>query len=90
MSQLTWAKFHTLFFKKYVSYTLHNEKNDELLAFEFMPVASYKAKFYVFSYYATQLIWLLVKGLTTDLEVLTIHMASAGNTFNEIANYVKK
>lgn len=62
-----------------------------------MSVASYEAKFHSLYHYATQWlgteeerIWLCVKGLNTELQVLSIHMTSAKKSFNEVKDHMKK
>jgi len=60
-------------------------------------VAAYEAKFHALSRYATQLVTtkeerirLFIRGLNSELQVLSIHMTSAGRSFNEVTDYVKK
>lgn len=36
------------------------------------------------------MIWLFIKGLNTDIQVLSIHITFVGKTFNYIADEVKK
>jgi len=62
-----------------------------------MTVAAYEAKFHVLSRYATQLVTteqerirLFIRGLNSELQVLFVHMTSAGRSFNEVTDYVKK
>ncbi|KAH0728169.1 hypothetical protein KY284_004034 [Solanum tuberosum] len=92
LPSLTWTQFHALFLEKYVSRTLRDRKKDEFMALEQggMSVAIYEAKFHVLSRYVTQLvtteeerIHLFIKGLNSELHVLSVHMTSAGRSFNE-------
>ncbi|KAH0772846.1 hypothetical protein KY290_009983 [Solanum tuberosum] len=60
-------------------------------------VAGYEAKFHALSRYATQLvtteeerICLFIRGLNSELQVLSVHMTSAGRSFNNVTYYVKK
>ncbi|KAH0652758.1 hypothetical protein KY289_030436 [Solanum tuberosum] len=62
-----------------------------------MFVASYKAKFHALSRYVTQLvnteeerIRLFIRGLNSELQVLSVHMTFARRSFNEVTDYVKK
>lgn len=57
----------------------------------------YEAKFHALSRYATQLlgtdeerIRLYVKAPNAELHILSVHMTSAGKSFNEVTDYVKK
>lgn len=59
-------------------------------------VAAYEIKFYALFRYVTQLmivkeerIWLFVKSLNLELQILFIHMILAGQSFNEVTNFVK-
>ncbi|KAH0745921.1 hypothetical protein KY285_007578 [Solanum tuberosum] len=85
--------------EKYVPKTLRDRKKDRVMASEQggMSVAAYEAKFHALSRYATQLvtteeerIWLFIRGLNSELQVLSVHMTSAGRSFNEVKDYVKK
>jgi len=96
---LTWTQFHALFLEKYVPRTLRDRKKDEFMALEQggMSVAAYEAKFHALSRYDTQLmtteeekICLFVKGLNSELQVLSVHMTSAGKIINDISYPVKK
>ena len=62
-----------------------------------MTVAPYEVKFHALSRYATQLVTheeerirLFIRGLNSELQVLSVHMTSAGRSFNEVTDYVKK
>ena len=62
-----------------------------------MFVAAYESMFHALSRYATQLvtteddrIWLFIKGLGSQLQVLSVHMTSSGWSFNEVIDYAKK
>uniref|UniRef100_M1DT60 'chromo' domain containing protein n=1 Tax=Solanum tuberosum TaxID=4113 RepID=M1DT60_SOLTU len=62
-----------------------------------MSVAAYEAKFHALSRYATQLVTieeerirLFIKRLNYELQVLSVHITSAGRSFNEVTNFVKK
>ncbi|WMV08780.1 hypothetical protein MTR67_002165 [Solanum verrucosum] len=79
--------------------TLRDRKKDEFMALEQggMSVAAYEAKFYTLSRYATQLVTtkeekirLFIRGLNSKLQVLFVHMTSAGRSFNEVTDFVKK
>jgi len=79
--------------------TLRDRKKDEFMALEQggMIVASYEAKLHILSRYATHLvtteeerICLFVKVLNPELQVLSVHMTSAGKSFNEVTDFVKK
>ncbi|KAH0665419.1 hypothetical protein KY285_026625 [Solanum tuberosum] len=89
---LTWTQFHALLLEKYVPQTLRDRKKDDFMALEQggMSVAAYEAKFHALSRYATQLVTteeerirLFIKGLNSELQVLSIHMTSVGKNFNE-------
>ncbi|KAH0673662.1 hypothetical protein KY284_024749 [Solanum tuberosum] len=78
--------------EKYVPRTLRDHKKDEFMALEQggMYVAAYEAKFHALSRYDTQLVTtederirLFVKGLNSELQILSVHMTSAGRSFNE-------
>lgn len=67
--------------------TLRDRKKDEFMALEQsgMSMAAYEAKFHVLSRYATQLvateekrIRLFIRGLNSELQVLSVHMTSQG------------
>lgn len=54
------------------------------------------AKFHALSCYVTrqlgteeEQIWLYVKGLTIDLQILSVHMDFVENSFNDVYDYVK-
>lgn len=90
---LTWVHFHALFLKNYVGRALYIHKNDEFLSSKKgdMWVVAYVSKFYALSCYATQLltseeerICLYSKSLKYDLQILSVHMTSAGNIFPEV------
>ncbi|WMV26670.1 hypothetical protein MTR67_020055 [Solanum verrucosum] len=96
---LTWTQFHALFLEKYVFRTLRDRKKDKFMTLEQggMFVAAYEVKFHALSRYATQLvtteeerICLFVKGLNSELQLLSVHMTSAGKNFNEVTDFVKK
>ena len=79
--------------------TLRDRKKGEFTALEQggMTVAAYEAKFHALSRYATQLVTteeerirLFIRGLNSELQVLSVHMTSAGRSFNEVTDYVKK
>ncbi|KAH0743175.1 hypothetical protein KY290_031168 [Solanum tuberosum] len=79
--------------------TLRDHKKDEFIALEQggMSVAAYEAKFHALSRYATQLVTteeerirLFVKGLNYELQVLSVYMTSAGKSFSEVTDFVKK
>ena len=62
-----------------------------------MIVVAYEAKFHALSRYATQLmtteterIRLFIKGLNSELHVLSVHMTSAERNFNEVENFFMK
>ena len=62
-----------------------------------MYMAVYKAEFHALSRYATQLVttedermWLFIRGLESELQVLYVHMTFAKKSFNEVTDYVKK
>ncbi|WMV09159.1 hypothetical protein MTR67_002544 [Solanum verrucosum] len=93
------TQFDALFLEKYVPRTLRDRKKDKFMALEQggMSVAAYEAKFHALSRYTTQLattkeegIRLFIKGLNSELQVLSIHMTSAGKIFNEVKDFVKK
>lgn len=96
---LTQDKFHALFFQNYLTWTLHDCKNDQFLALDKddISVAAFKAKFYALSCYTTQLLaieeerirW-YVKFLNYDLQVLFEQMIFARKGFNEVSDYVEK
>ncbi|WMV33519.1 hypothetical protein MTR67_026904 [Solanum verrucosum] len=84
---------------KYVPRTLRDCKKDEFMVLEQggMIVAAYEAKFHTLSRYATQLvttveerIWLFIRGLNSELQILYVHTTSAGKIFNEVTDYDKK
>ncbi|WMV59720.1 hypothetical protein MTR67_053105 [Solanum verrucosum] len=96
---LTWTQFHALFLENYVPRTLRDRKKDKFMALEQcgMSVGTYEAKFHALSRYATQLvtneeerICLFIRGQNSELQVLSVHMTSAGRSFNEVIYYVKK
>ncbi|WMV59252.1 hypothetical protein MTR67_052637 [Solanum verrucosum] len=62
-----------------------------------MFVAAYETKLHVLSRYATQLvtieeerICLFIRGLNSELQVLSVHMTSTRRSFNEVTDFVKK
>ncbi|WMV41337.1 hypothetical protein MTR67_034722 [Solanum verrucosum] len=72
--------------------TLRDRKKDEFMALEQggMTLAAYEAKFHALSRYATQLVTteeegirLFIRGLNSELLVLSVHMTSIGRSFNE-------
>ncbi|WMV40989.1 hypothetical protein MTR67_034374 [Solanum verrucosum] len=72
--------------------TLRDRKKDEFMALEQggMSVAAYEAKFHALSRYATKLVTteeerirLFIRGLNSELHVLSVHMTSAGRSINE-------
>jgi len=76
-----------------------DRKKDEFMALEQggTSVAAYQAKFHASSRYATQLVTteeesmrLFIRGLNSELQVLSVHMTSTCRSFNEVSNYVKK
>ncbi|KAK4714241.1 hypothetical protein R3W88_020148 [Solanum pinnatisectum] len=62
-----------------------------------MTVTAYEARFHALSRYPTQLVTteekrirLFIRGLNSELQVLSVHMTCAGRNFNEVTYYVKK
>ena len=62
-----------------------------------MSVVAYEAMFYVLSRYYTQLVTteeeripLFIRGLNSELQVLSVHMTFLRKSFNEVTNYVNK
>lgn len=60
-------------------------------------MTAYEGNFHVLSRYDTRLvsteeerIQLFVRGLTLELQVFFVHMTSAGKSFSEVKDYVKK
>ena len=71
--------------------TLRDHKKGEFMASEQggMTVVAYESKFHALSRYATQLvttkeerIQLFIRGLNSELQVLSVNMISAGRSFN--------
>lgn len=91
------VQFLTL--EKYVPRTLRDRKKDVFMATEQrgMIVADYEAMFHALSRYVMQLvttneecIHFFIKGLNPELQVLCVHMTSAGKSFNEMTDFVNK
>lgn len=62
-----------------------------------MTIASYEAKLYAFSRYATLFVTteeervpLFVKEFNLELYVLSVHMTSSSKIFNKVTDFVKK
>lgn len=79
--------------------TLRDHKKDKFMDMEQigMAVDAYESNFHALSRYATQFVTtkedrirLFVKVLYLELQVLSVHMTSAGKSFNEVTNYVRK
>ncbi|WMV13709.1 hypothetical protein MTR67_007094 [Solanum verrucosum] len=96
---ITWTQFRALFLENYVPQTLRDRKKDEFMTLEQggIYVASYEANLHALSKYATQLVTteeerirLFIKGLNYELQVLFVHMNSAGKRFIKVTDFVKK
>ena len=90
---LTRTHFYALFLDKYVPQFLRHSKKDEFMVLEHsaMFLTAYESKFHALSRYATQLvttkeekIHLFINGLNSELQILSVHMTSAGKSFNEV------
>ena len=94
---MTWASFSSLFMEKYIPWTLRVRRRDEFLSLEEgrMSVTAYEAKFCALSRYPTQLcfspqqrICRFVKALRSDLQILSLHVATAAKSFQEVVDFV--
>lgn len=79
--------------------TLRDRKKDEFMALKqgSMYVTTYEATFNALSRYDTLLITndderiqIFIRGLDSELQVLSVHMNSARNIFNKVTDFVKK
>lgn len=96
---LTWAQFYTLLLEKYIPCTLHDGNKDEFSSFEkgSISVTSFKAKFHTLCHSPTlflgikeESIQFYMKGLRSDVQVLSMYNTLKRKTFNEVYDYVKK
>lgn len=79
--------------------TFKDHKKEDFMAFEQggIYMASYEPKFHALSRYATQLvtieeerIYLFIKGLNSELQILSVYMTSTERSLKEVTNFVTK